>query len=86
MGHVIHVMSPFPADLSCWELLWIFLADQDVPKDKAKPKVGAVDKNHRSSVGCDSWDFFFQHPNCCLGGGFKDFLFPPLLGEAIEFD
>lgn len=34
-----------------------WLADQDVPKDKAKPKVtGAVQTT--CSLGCDSWTFF----------------------------
>lgn len=62
MGHVIHVMSPLRA-------AWIFLADQEVPKDKAaKPKVGAADKNHQSSFGDVMRGIFFvQNPNgCCL--------------------
>ena len=77
MGHVIHVMSPLRA-------AWIFLADQEVPKDKAaKPKVGAVGpKNHRSSFGDVIRGIFFSKFQLLSRWWFQIFLiFTPTWGN-----
>ena len=53
---------------------------------EADRRTGHPEKGTYRKVVFKSWENHWMSSNEMLGGGFKYFLFSPLLGEMIQFD